>query len=575
MASIKDKYYNSFSGGIVRNKSPNDLKDNELQRGRNFEVDEQGRIRKRRGSYAFGQSLSNIVQFHHDGIALYAAVISDTTTIVYKLFTVMNTAAIATTDTTIAVSSAPGFAASGTFEIEGDIVTYTGGGAAGPLTGVSGISTAHAANRTMNQWQSIGALTGHTSEEGVWFGFLNGVTVIHTASAGGGSDISTYDGTTITAASGEPTPARLLEIFRDRAFVIGGTGGENRVYYSNLGDATSWPATVNDNSFEVEDSSGEFITSIKQYRKNLIVSKPSTMYAYSGSLPVRQLSTSWGVFNENCIQEINGLLYGFGPRGIFATNGVSFLDIGQPIKEFLNVVVQRIINTSGGLVSNVYPTVSTAQFDDKFIVFVDDLTEPETGISLNNVSFAYSVRTKKWEMWDGLGSNYMVKSLNAFRAANQELKQSRPVLFFSDGTNSYRAFESRFVEKTSNAVGVLRGTDVWGDYFKDTTTVASDTVFEVITKPFDLGLPQYEKQFGYLKVFSEKPQGVHVSVIIDGGDPIPLGQCNKTIERFKFPPGTQGYRCALVFEESSQSVGLVINGCVFEECKTVDQNING
>ena len=45
-----------FSGGIRRDKSTYKLKDNELQDGKNFDVDEEGRIIKRRGGIQLGET---------------------------------------------------------------------------------------------------------------------------------------------------------------------------------------------------------------------------------------------------------------------------------------------------------------------------------------------------------------------------------------------------------------------------------------------------------------------------------------------------------------------------------------
>src|SRR3990167_10476288 len=116
MAKIPDKQYNRFDGGVRRDKSPYDLKDNELQRGRNFIVDEQGRIRKRRGSRQFGQNLvagQQIVNFHHDANGLFVATDDASPGIVYKLVsTTLNGAVTAGQTTNIAINSA-GFTASG------------------------------------------------------------------------------------------------------------------------------------------------------------------------------------------------------------------------------------------------------------------------------------------------------------------------------------------------------------------------------------------------------------------------------------------------------------------------------
>lgn len=562
---IPDKIYMDFSGGVNRSKSPFTLKNNELQRGRNFEVDDQGRIKKRRGSRQFGQSVSNIIAIHNDNIGFYVADSTASTTIVYRLYSSTATNDIAIGDTSITKPDA-GFTASGVIEIEGDIIDYSGGGAGVAFTGVTNITSPHIAGSSINQWQSIGTMTGHDSTGGVWFGFLNGLTIIHSNSSGGSADMSTYDGTTISAVSGEPNPSRLLEIFRDRAFVVGEDGTANTVFYSNLGDATSWPATVADNSFDIEDGSGEIISAIKQYRRNLLIFKPSAVYAYSGSLPVRQLSNSFGVFNDKCVQEVNGLLYGFGPRGVFATNGSSFVDIGEPIKSYLQGVIQYVVSSTVEV-----SRIGTAQFDNKFIVYVNTITEPDTSSSLTQCMFVYDTKRRTWSIFDGMQATGAIKAVNAFRMGRTNgptRLQNREAMFFSNGSGVFRAFDDRFTTGEAGS-DVARGGDIYPDMF---TNTGSNVTLEVLTKPFDLDLPQYKKKFGYLKTVAERPNGANLSIVIDDNDPIPLGQITEKVQRFQFPTGTDGFRCAILIEETSQIQPLIFNGVIFEDCTTITKN---
>ena len=51
-----------FSGGVRRDKSFFDFKRNELLDARNVEIDEQGRIRTRRGSFQVGQTLTGNIE---------------------------------------------------------------------------------------------------------------------------------------------------------------------------------------------------------------------------------------------------------------------------------------------------------------------------------------------------------------------------------------------------------------------------------------------------------------------------------------------------------------------------------
>lgn len=565
MGLIKDKAYMSFDGGIRRDVSPYLLKDNQLVRGRNFELDDQGRIRKRRGSILFGNNLNNIIRFHNDNNGLYAADLEGTELSVWKLASTTNNSATTLATTSVAVSPSAQLTANGTAEIDGDQFTYTAGGGGATLTvTASSWSETHSGVRAINHWLDLGAFTNHVSDE-VWFTYLNALTVVMSNDVATNSDMSTINSSgTIVAVATLDVNARLLETFRDRVF----TTLNNTVYYSNLG-VVAFPATIEDNSFDIEDQSGETITAIKQYRKNLFIFKKSVGYAYPGSLPVRQISTRFGVHNDNCLQEINGLLYGFGTTGVWVSNGVSFVNIGKPVKEYLDTMLWR-----NSYINSTLSEVKTAQIDNKFLIYLGiNITDPDTALTVTTPVLVYDTIKKNWSMWSNLATVIPGwGSLSNFRSGNAALLQDSPILLITDGSLIYRMFENRFTERVSDSgTGTQKGGDIYSDVFNN--GVNTPITMNVVTKPFDLGLPNWKKEFGYLKVFCEKPQGMSISVVIDDGDPINLGKCTKRINRFKFPAGSKGYRCSVIIDESSFTSSCIFNGVIFEECKTVDQNV--
>lgn len=564
MANLKDKAYMDWSGGIRRDVSPYLLKDNQLVRGRNFEIDNSGRIVKRRGSIQFGQAISGVGRFYHSRHGLFAATFASPT-VVYKLLNDVNTANLTTASTSIALGQGANFDTSGTVEINGDLVAYGAGGGSATLTSVTGIGANINAWSPINQWQSIGTMTGHVGTGGVWFSFLNDRTCIlsEDGASSPSADLATYDGTNIAAVASMDVSTRFLENFRDRLFTVG--SNTSVVYYSDLG-AVSFPATIADNSFEIEDDTGEDITGIKQYRKNLIIFKPSATYAFPGSLPIRQLSRYFGLYSDACIQEINGLLYGIGTNGTWVSNGVSFVKIDKPVEEYIRKIQYNILSSSVPVLR-----LKTAQWNDKFIIYVNNMEEPDTLSSLTQFTLVYDTKRKSWEVIEGMSAPLALGFLTNFRGGGNNLIQNRPILLYSDGTNVMRAFENRTMTRLqTGGTGNLKGGDLYAEEFRN--IAGTPITMNVVTKPFDLGLPHWRKTFGYLKVFCENPQGLTISVSIDGGDPIVLGQCKNKIERFKFPANTRGYRCQIIIDESSTVQSCIFNGVVFEECKIMDQN---
>ena len=569
---IPDKYYNKFDGGVRRDKSPYELKDNELQRGRNFEVDQEGRIRKRRGCYQFGQNVAGLpLAIHHDPNGFFVANNAASPAVVYRLSSGRLNTALTTASTSVVVTSTPSPDFNGSadlIEIEGDLINYDSY-AANTFSTATNITSAHAVGASVNQWRSIGTLTSSDSSDGAWFAYLNTITfMLFNGGSTNGSNlwqVGTPTGSP-SEVSNEPAGAKFLEVFRDRLFTVGNgaSGGNpnNRVFYSNLGDGTSWPSTIADNSFDLEDLTGEPIVGIKQYRGNLIIFKPSSFYSFSGSLPVQQISSQYGIHNDRCVQEIDGLLYGFGPRGIWVSDGVSVKEIGQPVDEYSQDFKFGFV-ANGSDVQQLF----TTQWQGKFIVYIGDITTVET---ISDVMVVYDVKKKTFELFSGWTDPTIMQHLLRFKTDN--LNQQRNTLFWGASTKVFRAFEDRHTEIDSNGVATTRGTDIFSDLFSNT---GSNIDFQVLTKPYDLGYPQYRKQFGggYLKIFSEKPQGTNVSVIIDEGDPIPLGRLKGKINRFPFPANVKGYRCAILLDESSQTSSTIINRFIFEDITTIDKNV--
>lgn len=559
MARLEDFSQFSFAGGIRQDKSVLELGNDELQRGRNFELDERGRIRKRRGGIQVGQTLSdNIIAMHYDPNGFLVCNDNSSPAVVYKLTSATNRGALTTSSTTIILSSSTGFAASGNAEIEGDLFSYTGV-SGNSLTGVTGLTSSHAAGAAVHQWNSIGALTGADGSAGAWFSYLNSLTIIVFRN----SVMFTFDGSTVTAISDVDRPKSMFaENFRDRIYTVGDGSASNkqdRTFFSDLGDATSWTSGSN---YDIEDSLGETITCIREYHRNLLEFKASSFYAFPGSLPIRQISASYGLYCDNALQEINGTLYGVGPKGVFATNGSAVNNIGRPVQRYLQDFNNQLRATTN-LVSNLH----TGQWDNKFLIWIDAVSTVET---LNGTVLVYDTVTKAWEVyadWAGLTSMF---STRRFLDGNN-LTQSRKALFWAAGSRVYRAYENRHGETDINSPSVTaRGTDIYSDYFHDTGSAIN---MNVVFKPYDINTPNTYKQFRYLRVYSETA-GIKVSYQMDGGQVRELGYTTSGgNDRLAFPGDAKGFLCAPIIDETSIQGPVIFNGFIFEETESLSKNV--
>src|SRR3990167_189118 len=163
---LNDYIVQDFSGGQVMNKADHEMNRNEFSRMVNFEIDEKGRAKTRRGYQIFGANApaSTVygIVFQQwaplNGVFLVFSSGSNANS--YRLKTTSLTDLLTTAETTADVTASAGFlSATNTLEIEGDLVTYTaipGGGVTFTVTAATILSN-HAQGRSVNQWNSAGA----------------------------------------------------------------------------------------------------------------------------------------------------------------------------------------------------------------------------------------------------------------------------------------------------------------------------------------------------------------------------------------------------------------------------------
>jgi hypothetical protein len=335
---LRDKYFLDFSGGIRLDKSDFELKPTEVTKLLNFDVDENGKLHKRLGGQQFGTTISNNGAIHNTvywerwsggSVTKFQLVNNRAASgdVVYKVIGSRLSAAITTSSTTISLVSSSGFAASGTVEIDGDIISYAAV-SSNDLTGVTNITSDHIINSAVHQ--TI-ALTGDqvVGGRGVYYAVLNNLLFVQ-----GNSGASTFDGSTLTAvADGDEPNGVFATTYRQRVFTAAVGGAENLIYFSDAGDSTAWTST---NFFTVEDSRGGPVTGLHVTPADeLLIFKHTSCFAYD-EVTLKQRSSEVGAYNHMVVKTIAGITFTFCPNGVFATNGVSFKKISKPIETFLN-----------------------------------------------------------------------------------------------------------------------------------------------------------------------------------------------------------------------------------------------
>lgn len=561
MAKIAAFKVSDFSGGVRRDKSSLEMQKNELLDARNIEINERGRIRIRRGGQQHGQTLTGTIENSATwsrGIGpstnflvnnnAATCVISDSTT------NARVTTAVITTDTTIVVNSTAGLAASGTVEIEGDLIAYTGVSGGTTLTGVTGITSAHAVGAAVNQWDTLAQSgTAVDGSMGITYAALNNILFF----GGTGANIKQLSSAGVVSdVSGEPSII-LLTTYRDRLYGVGdGTSGTNeegyRVSFSARGDGTSW--TPASDYFDVFGASSEYVSALKVHKDVLGIFKMFSIFTYD-EVELKERIVQIGAYNQKVVQEVNGDIYTFCPNGIFLTNFFSAKQIGEPVREYWENFVPQFDST-GRVVTNVW----AASFMNSYLLFLGSITSPTTD---SNVVLEYNTLSKNWTVHQG-GFNSFVH-LNGFQ-----------VMTFGDKNQTYGSYliggdsTGKVWKMYSNKYRASNNTVYGGDLFQDLLSDTGSPVSASFETPlYDMTYPELFKKFKNLRVLTERGVWmVEYRIENETGMVTQYKNLGSTKNRnctLPFPSEAQGYRIGFRFSSVNTAAQSIFNGFVIED----------
>jgi len=585
---LKDFPIISFDGGVVRNKSSYAMKKNELLSAYNVEIDELGRIIKRKGfqhhgTYYVGDSsfidLNPVAasaenSFSYVLNAASAAMsfrhfVNDaiSTGRVWEIRGDRLTAAITTASTTIVLSDGTYFpsSANGMVEIEGNIINYTGK-TSNTLTGVTGITSSHAIGAPVHISRQITAPTPTT-----WDFTAGGYYAM--ASDGTSNDelfissrtFLTWIGDGGVNATGSTTVTVLfITNYRDRLYGCGSgagslaTSGVNRVFYSALGNGTSWTTA---SYFDVSDAKGDITTGQIVFADKLLIFKTNSFFVYN-QVTLKQKSTIVGAYNNKVIQEVNGLIYTTSPSGVWVTNGVSSKKISKPVEEYLKHF-KPIRDANNRVVTNIFGF----KYRDFYGIYIKDITKPE---SLSDVCLVYDTVKKNWTIHHSGYSDFVhINSFPRFLFGNRLQDQEG---IFAGGTTT-DGTSMRYWKLYSNehytGAGASAGGDILTDLFFNTGTQISAS-FE--TPLYDLATPQYIKKFKYIRGLSEvvgwnAEYRIEDKVGVSGYKPI--GQFQRPNQRLVIPNTPSGYRIGFRFSNNDRNSTGVFNGFIIEDTEAI------
>lgn len=578
MAKFLDFVIDRFNG-LVANKSDLEMDRSEFKRLINVDLEEVGKAKRRRGirqagDTKSGKTIDNSFIFTRDTggsfLSHHLVITREADAVLYNLLGTYTKAAVATTDTVITVGSTGNFAASGTIEIEGDLIAYTGTTAT-TFTGCSGIRVAHPINVPVQQLVVISAATGIDTRIGAYFAVLNNVCVINGGTAAGSS--KTFDGTSLTDISDADEPLAIFDTnYRSRIYRAGrGSGASSaiRVSFSDPADATSWDVN---NYFDVEDNSGEQITGLMVGEDILVIFKTNSIWAYD-EVQLKQRVSEVGAYNHRVLQKINDQIFTFCPAGVYVTNGFSARKISDPVDKYLRMFLPIVEINYLRVVTNTF----AGHFQDKYLLYIGTIPDPDdSSKTLSDVVLIYDTVRKNWTVHTNYTNFTHFGSFNGFwrgvpaAATDVQTTQYMESLFAGDSNGKYwRLYENKFFD--NGTTRTLRGGDLTASLQSDDAGQAVS--MELETKWLDLGSPLTWKFLPEIAAVVEQGE-FNLAYRLEEGkaktDWIEIVGFQAGI-KIKKLPRNKGYRIKLRATSNSTDQLPILNALILKNPESIDR----
>ncbi len=489
-----------LTNGMAVNTNPLIMRENDLELGLNVDLSIIGTWRKRKGNLLYGSQTTSsqrcwgLHQFTNTaGTEYQLAVFSDgANNIIYKITSTTLNGAITTSTTTITLTSGTNFASSGTIEIAGDLITYTGK-TGNNLTGVTGITDSHADASTVRQWiSSLGSDT--TGKKTRFSNFVDTVFRVNGAEAMNGSTDATTWNTTNCFALANSFPS-LIETFQDRIFVSGNAGSAglpDRLYASSIVNAAGTGVTWDTGThiIDVASTAGFYIdinpedgmntTCLKRSGDILLIFKDRALYMWNGSSTQADTLVNIGTISQETVVNAHNITFFIGRSkkdlGIYAYTGGYPKLISRKVKRWTDNITQSVANLAllcaGATDSQVFFYIGNIAFTN------DEIYGTRT---FSDVWLVYHLAQDEWTVYDNLPARVFGNLVNS----------SSEKLYF--GNNNGKVFE------------VDNGqTDDSGDG-------KTPIDLEIIGKEDSLGAPELDKSLEGITVASNLAQSTGVS----------------------------------------------------------------
>lgn len=242
-------------------------------------------------------------------------------------------------------------------------------------------------------------------------------------------------GLVASAWSGTPPNGKILAEWKNRMFISGVAAQSQRLYYSDINNPESWPASNFIDIKSVDDESDD-VLALQVVGENLLVFKRNSVWVIFDpiSLDNRRLAPV-GIVNRLCCDSYLDKVFWASPTGIYSTDGDSVRDESLKIKP----VLQHL----GGFASTHAQLVVT--HEDTVMFLPNGNSNPWNGIWICYLKLDRPDGQHPWVYWGGTSTRMIHMTAIARVWANVLNLQNGVnvpgmVGVYSDGVNQFLTY---------------------------------------------------------------------------------------------------------------------------------------
>lgn len=330
------------------------------------------------------------------------------------------------------------------------------------VTSINGASNAQLYQSTGGNFSAIGSANLANSKP-VWFETANNILF-----GFNGTEEVDWDGVTVTKNRATVPLGFYAKWFHNYLFVANTTANPNRLFWSNLGDPTTFAGA---NFVDINPGDGDQITGLSLIQDELLVFKRNTVWSITGFSGTSFSSTTIAT------QNTNGRIFGYG-----TVSGLSVIPVGNDVYYFSMLgntpVIRSLTKTinsitlDGGVISNnIKTTLSNitlanlsqivGSFDGRYCYWAIPINSSST----NNQIIAMDT----WEITTQRGTTIYpfitMSGKNASYFATSTIPGSTKV-YFADAASSGLVFKFDTSLHTDNNINITMDIQT-RDYFHE------------------------------------------------------------------------------------------------------------